>query len=58
MDTTRYTVKLFKDGEIIDYLNTDDEVLAHTTSFELIEKYGNGNVWICDVFVEWMVGYK
>ena len=56
MDTTRYTVKLFKDGEIIDYLNTDDEGLAHATSFELIEKYGNGNVWICDVFVEWLVG--
>lgn len=56
MDTTRYTVKLFKDGEIIDYLNTDDEGLAHTTEFELREKHGRDNVWLCDVFVEWMVG--
>jgi len=56
MDITRYTVKLFKDGEVIDYLNTDDEVLAHTTEFELREKYGRDNVWLCDVFVEWMVG--
>ena len=53
---TRYTVRLFINGEIIDYLNTDDEVLAHTTEFELREKYGRDKVWICDVLVEWMVG--
>lgn len=57
MDTTyRYTVKLFKDGEIIDYLNTDDEVFAHTTEFELREKYGKDNVWICDAWIEFLVG--
>ena len=33
MDTTRYTVNLFKDGEIVNYLNTNDEGLAHQTEF-------------------------
>lgn len=56
MDTTRYTVKLVKDGKVIDYLNTDDEVLAHTTELKLREKYGRDNVWLCDAWIEFLVG--
>tara|TARA_A100001035_G_C27396303_1_gene326561 strand:+ start:315 stop:485 length:171 start_codon:yes stop_codon:yes gene_type:complete len=56
MDTTRYTVKLYKDGEIIDYLNTNDEVLAHQTEFKLRKTFGRDNVWIADAVIEILVG--
>ena len=53
---TRYTVKLFKDGEVLDYLNTDDTELAHQTHLKLREQYGKDNVWLCDVWIEFLVG--
>ena len=56
MDTTRYTVKLHKNGEIIDFLNTDDEVLAHQTEFKLRKIFGDDNVWIADAVIEILVG--
>lgn len=56
MDLTRYTVKLLKDGEIIDYLNTDDSELAYTTENKLRKEYGRDNVWIADAVIEILVG--
>ena len=56
MDLTRYTVKLYKDGEIIDYLNTDDGELAHATEYKLRKKYGRENVWLADAVIEILVG--
>ena len=53
---TRYTVKLHKNGEILDYLDTNDEALAHQTEYKLREKYGRDNVWLCDVYIEFLVG--
>ena len=55
-DLTRYTVKLLKDGEIIDYLNTDDSELAYTTENKLGKEYGKDNVWIADAVIEILVG--
>ena len=52
----RYTVKLYKNKEILNYLDTNDEGLAHTTEFKLREKYGRENVWLCDAVVEMLVG--
>ena len=53
---TRYTVKLHKGGEILDYLNTDDTELAHQTEIKLREEYGRDNVWLCDAYIEFLVG--
>jgi len=53
---TRYTVRLFINGEIIDYLNTDDWDLAHAIERELINKHGKDSVSLCDAEIEWMVG--
>ena len=53
---TRYTVRLFINGEIIDYLNTDNWDLAHAIERELINKHGKDNVSLCDAEIEWMVG--
>ena len=54
---TRYTVKLHKNGEILDYLDTNDEALAHQTEFTLREKHGRDNEhWLCDAYIEFLVG--
>ena len=53
---TRYTVSLFINGEIIDYLNTDNWDLAHKIERELTNKHGKDNVSLCDAEIEWMVG--
>lgn len=51
-----YTVRLFKWGEIRDVINTDDISRANKIEQYLANIYGKDKVWICDHFVEMMVG--
>ena len=51
-----YTVRLFKGGEIRNVIHTTDMSKAITYEQYLANKYGKDKVWICDHFVEMMVG--